>query len=67
MNAADAYEGWFRIERRTEKALQVTHIETGVIEWVPESQVSEIHEQPDGTYVIVMAKWIARKKGFTDE
>jgi len=67
MNAADAYEGWFRIERRTEKALQVTHIETGLIEWVPESQVSEIHEQPDGTYVIVMAKWIARKKGFTDE
>ena len=67
MDTRDAYTGWFRIEHRTEKALRVTHIETGIVEWVPESQVSEIHEEPYGTYAIVMSKCIARKKGFCDE
>ena len=37
------------------------------MEWVPLSQVEEIHDQPDGTVLVTMQKWIARKKGFCDE
>jgi urease gamma subunit len=65
--AADYYTGHFRIEHRTDKALRVTQIDSGLVEWLPESQVEEIHEQPDGTFLITMSKWIARKKEFTDD
>lgn len=62
----DAYTGTFNIDRRTDNAVKVIHQETGIIEWVPLSQIEEIHEQPDGSCLIIMQKWIARKKGFTD-
>lgn len=67
LKARDAYTGWFRIEHRTDKAVRITQIDTGLVEWVPLSQVDQIDEQPDGTYVIIMSKWIARTKGFCDE
>ena len=67
LKTADVWTGWFRIEVRTAAAVRITDIASGVIEWVPLSQVEEIHEQPDGTYLITMQKWIARKKGFCDE
>ena len=57
----------FQIERRTDNAIKLTHLETGVVDWVPLSQVEEIHEQPNGTVLVTMQKWIARKKGFCDE
>lgn len=65
--AVDYYTGSFNIERRTDNAIKLTHLDTGVVDWVPLSQVEEIHEQPDGTVLVVMQKWIARKKGFCDE
>lgn len=67
MKTSDTHMGWFKIDYRTDKAIKVIDIESGVVDWVPLSQVDEIHEEPDGTFTIVMAKWLARKKGFTME
>jgi len=33
-------------------------------DWIPLSQVSEIHKKPNGSVEIVVAEWIAKKKGF---
>jgi hypothetical protein len=64
---SDTYTGAFVIERRTDNAIKLTDIESGLVDWVPLSQVEEIHDQPDGTVLVTMQKWIARKKGFCDE
>lgn len=67
LKQSDVWTGWFRLEVRTNAAVRLTDIASGVMEWVPLSQVEEIHDQPDGTVLVTMQKWIARKKGFCDE
>ena len=66
-NTSDVFTGTFVIERRTEKAVKLTDTDSGLIDWIPLSQVEEIHDQPNGTVLVTMQKWIARKKGFCDE
>ena len=63
----DVHTDKYQIEHRTDNAVRLTHLDTGLVEWVPLSQVEEIHDQPNGTVLVTMKKWIARKKGFCDE
>lgn len=62
----ETWEGVFEVKARTTKAVLVVDIGSGEEVWLPWSMIDEVHAVPErpGCSRIVMARWLAEKKGF---
>jgi hypothetical protein len=63
MSSTETWEGAFEVFAQTDAALGII-VEEDERVWIPLSQIEAIHWEADKKHaVIVMAAWIAKKKG----